>query len=143
MVQELSLRKYHKIFLVLVYLNHMKMALEEDPAADIDSLFNGCLTLSEDIVATVRNPSINEGEPGSEQVCAYLLLFIVLPLLLDQCVDILLWFRYGVWGVKASVNRRTFTPPDPLILSPFVCLVCRVRPNLIRFFLPSLLPFCP
>lgn len=62
MIKELSLRKYHKIFLVLVYLNHMKMALEEDPAADIDSLFEGCLTLSEDIVATVK-----EGEPGSKQ----------------------------------------------------------------------------
>jgi len=64
-MEELSLRKYHKIFLVLVYLNNMKMALEEDPATDIDSLFAGCATLSEDVI-TDGNATV-ETEPGSEQ----------------------------------------------------------------------------
>ncbi len=46
-IKELSLRKYHKIFLVLIYLNQMKMALEESLDADIENLFTGCGALSE------------------------------------------------------------------------------------------------
>lgn len=64
-MEELSLRKYHKIFLVLVYLNNMKMALEEDPATDIDSLFAGCATLSEDVI--MDGNAASEAEPGTEQ----------------------------------------------------------------------------
>jgi len=68
-IEELSLRKYHKIFLVLVYLNHMKMALEEDPAADIDSLFEGCANSSEDIITETsgRNSEVQPGAEGQEQ----------------------------------------------------------------------------
>jgi len=70
-IEELSLRKYHKIFLVLVYLNHMKMALEEDPAADIGTLFEGCANSSEEFITetgAARDTVIDGTLPGQEQV---------------------------------------------------------------------------
>jgi hypothetical protein len=56
-IKELSLRKYHRIFLVLIYLNQMKMALEENLDAEIENLFTGCAALSEDVTMETNTGS--------------------------------------------------------------------------------------